>query len=172
MGGFKLDTSGEVGIMPAGRWNERFMRWSDLSPFAQGYIEAAFESVLSAELFAERAGWSWSATQEGWIEGPNDLVRGRTASDACIMSCIDVEPLGFSDLAPATLAAMLEDCERALATKLWGNSAIDGGVFWSERMKEAFSGFYNGAQADLIHAFPPVTLYLAHDGKVHQREGA
>lgn len=35
-----FDTSGEVGPMPAGPYNERSFRWGDLSPFAQGYVEA------------------------------------------------------------------------------------------------------------------------------------
>jgi len=39
---FQLDTTGDVGPMPAGPMNERFLKWSDLSPFTQGYVEALF----------------------------------------------------------------------------------------------------------------------------------
>lgn len=134
MGGFKLDTSGEVAI-PAinamtGEPDRIWIgyRWSDLSPFAQGYIEAAFGGLLS---------------------GFSDYERKASLA-------------GFRHLAPATLAAMLEDCER-FASDPRCESALgksNGSALWTLRKMGAGD----------THGFPPVTLYLADDGKVHQRE--
>jgi len=46
-----FDTSGAVGEMPGWRTPvpscNRFMRWYDLSPFTQGYIEALFSSSVA-----------------------------------------------------------------------------------------------------------------------------
>lgn len=104
---------------------------SDLSPFAQGYIEAALD------------GQKVPAAYDG-----SEPVKYRVVA--------------FSDLAPATLAAMLEDCGRWRALH---PSVEDhhGGIFWECRQvvsKVAAEGF------------PPVHLYLADDGKIHQREAA
>lgn len=82
-------------------------------------------------------------------------------------------PLGFSDIAPETLARIMKDCERALTTQLWGNSAVDGRLFWSERTEELFSGFWGGQQTLLCEdLFPPLTPYLGGDGKVYLRATA
>lgn len=139
MGGFKLDTSGEVGIMPAGRWNERFMRWSDLSPFAQGYIEAALTSY-----------------------GDVLEMRPRGAGESPMLRSMIIahRPARFSDLAPATLAAMLEDCERWKCQFPAVGAQEDGMAFWVLR----------NAQFVKRSAFPPVALFLADDGKIRQRE--
>ena len=149
MGGFKLDTSGEVGIMPAGRWNERFMRWSDLSPFAQGYIEAALTSY-----------------------GDVLEMRPRGAGESPMLRSMIIahRPARFSDLAPATLAAMLEDCERV--RQIFAGmelTAEDGRRLWGHRA----DGFPGPLETDrkLRSTLPPIHLYLADDGKVHQREG-
>lgn len=131
MSGFKLDTSGGVRVPDAllGEPRERSSewRWSDLSPFAQGYIEAAFESV------------EWPDPAEGF--GPSGTPR-------------------FSDLAHATLAAMLEDCERWKCQFPRVGAQEDGMAFWVLR----------NAQFVRRSNFPPLTLYLADDGKIHQRE--
>jgi hypothetical protein len=87
-----FDTSGEVFIpdrrFPVGATRIRF---SDLSPFCQGYVEAAFASLLAdaSELFDA------PPSRDGWAEATS-------------------RPLGFSDLHPATLARFMEDCERWL----------------------------------------------------------
>lgn len=45
---FTLDTSGAVYLPIAGIAGTNKVAWSDLSPFAQGYIEALFASVAGA----------------------------------------------------------------------------------------------------------------------------
>lgn len=109
MAEFKLDTSGMVYPMeprvrlPAGDANA--IKWSDLSPFAQGYVEAAFASL----------------SPRGY--------RYETGSSAP-----EYRPWAFSDLAPETLAAMLKDCERrAEPLEQLGTHAYGGGNFWRDR---------------------------------------
>lgn len=67
MSGFQLDTSGEVGPMPGARYGSpgcvidaapSFIRWSDLSPFAQGYVEALFDQPIELEFGGQiHANW-------------------------------------------------------------------------------------------------------------------
>lgn len=130
MSGFKLDTSGAV-IVERGSVLTKY-RWSDLSPFAQGYIEAAFEE------------WFW---EQG----------------------VDGQPfLGFSDLAPATLAAMLEDC----ASRRLQWSGYGGAVCRRRGQTDAEAGteFWRHRYGGAYKRFAPLTLYLADDVKIHQRE--
>lgn len=76
----KVDTSGYVGPMPAGPMDKRFLNWSDLSPFLQGYVEevlteigAAFQMLAPESLAQIVADWndihlysrSWVNTKEG-----------------------------------------------------------------------------------------------------------
>ena len=86
MADFTLDTSGCIHMpgVPLSSISPRFI-WSDLSPFAQGYVEALLREA-NAALHAERA-------QQG---------RERSRFD---------RDLVFSDLAPESLALILRDCE-------------------------------------------------------------
>lgn len=122
-----LDTSGVVCVVddPADRYGFREFYWTDLSPFAQGYIEAALRDYLMRNL------------------GP--LASG--------------DILGFSDLAPETLAAMMKDCERYLShgRRRELQQPQDGAALWETR------------QMDISPAFPPITLYLGDDGRIYQR---
>lgn len=110
--------------------------WSDLDPFTQGYIEALLREG-SAAVHTERE-------QQG---------RERSRFD---------RDLGFSDLAPETLAAILTDCARRktqLAPKgsTLFTEAERGRLFWEDR------------QVALVAAFPSLTPYLGDDGKVYLR---
>ena len=75
---------------------------------------------------------------------------------------------GFSDLAPATLARIVEDCAKArVRFPGWGFRALQGRCFYEDRQ----SGFAEEAHRSwLIERFLPLTPYLADDGKVHLRE--
>lgn len=45
MGGFTLDTSGAVGPISGDRWTPALVYWTNLTPVAQGYVEALIHSV-------------------------------------------------------------------------------------------------------------------------------
>lgn len=148
MSEFTLDTSGVVRV-PIVAPNETVFhtdnRWSDFDPFAQGYVVALFASA----------------------EHPNDPYKGSgprrpvLAGDAPTSSVIAWMPLGFSDLAPETVLAIVRDC--AAAQRLWPHvttTAAAGASLWTQR------------QAMVLAEFGPVTPYLGDDGKVYLREAA
>ena len=139
---FQLDTSGYVamGSEHGARFAGINMVWSDLSPFAQGYVEALFAAAS------------------------DDLDRqyresGETADDGN-------GPFGFSDLAPETLARIIADCEQYQAAHkdaLNGRDGPrrpdatpenDGRMFWHWRNKPGAIGY------------SPLTVQLGEDGKV------
>lgn len=69
----------------------------------------------------------------------------------------------FHKLAPATLAAILKDCEDHVSG--WRGAPIEwnarqGGLFWSQRRR------------GLHYRFPPQVPTLGEDGLVYLREGA
>jgi hypothetical protein len=68
----------------------------------------------------------------------------------------------FSDFAPETLAAILQDCERYSAAYCDADVARrypeNGRQFWADR------------QAGKSRSFPPITPYLGDDGEVYLRE--
>ncbi len=77
---------------------------------------------------------------------------------------------GFSDLAPETLARIMEDCERAKATldSYPGRPDLEerqGREFWASRQTE---GPHHWANA--VVRYPHVTLYLADDGMIYLKE--
>lgn len=121
MADFQLDTSGAVWVGLTATQNFTPLNWSDLSPFAQGYVEAAFNE--------------WQGVSEAGF-------------------------YGFADLAPETLAAMLQDCDRAqeVLTTLFLSPEEAGAALWRER------------QLGRLPDFPPLALYLGDDGKIYQRE--
>lgn len=127
---YQLDTSGSVGIVtaaPQGGSYCQTVRWSGLSPFAQGYIEALFAGLNESRSYM-----------------PGD---GQTGA----------RELGFSDLAPETLAQIIADCEAA-NTGVGG--AANGAAFWSVRNKPLLP------QGEWSADFPPLTVQLGDDGKV------
>jgi hypothetical protein len=124
--GFQLDTSGEVvGLSADGLRIAK--RWSDLSPFVQGYVDALLEAC-------------WR--REYGVAAANDRCFGWKAA--------------FSDLAPETLARIIEDCDAypLLFPSQGPATAYLGACFWADR------------QAGRCPNFPPLTVSLNDDGKV------
>jgi hypothetical protein len=130
-----FDTSGRV----AGTLFDGLTVWfefDDLSPFCQGFVEAAFASLLDGFSNHER----------------------------------ETSLAGFSDLHPATLARVMEDCEKAGGVRRFiGNGERDaatmreiGAQFWYERQR--------GWLRWDVPGFPKLRLYLSPDGKVMAEE--
>lgn len=143
MSNFKLDKSGSVrgrndgSLMRAAgkRFEDSQVRWDDLSPFVQGYVEALFAHCYDRQS-AQRGGYNCVADEADYGPGA---------------------PLGFADLAPETLARIIEDCRIASELPCYRQTPSQtyaGRVFWLERQ----SGFPPN--------FPPITVYLGDDGKV------
>lgn len=110
---FTLDTSGAVvGPSRDESGPEWVKLWPDLSPFAQGYIEAMPWEDLNDKEFEHRC---------------NTVGQGA-----------EYPELGFRDLASETLAAILRDCAAWLAKYPAGpeyaNDAVnDGAYLWKDR---------------------------------------
>lgn len=87
------------------------------------------------------------------------------ASNVYALSSMDKGPLklaGFSDLAPATLGKILEDCASCMNAP--GCSPMPdepghGAIFWELR------------QRSQLPAWPPLTVSLSDDGLVYLTEG-
>lgn len=134
---YQLDTTGIITLPPVDGGSPAPIAWSNLSPFAQGYIEALFASI------------------GGKLE---------------IVPFMGMRPepfaVGFSDLAPETLARIIADCEAMVeAGGLPYHFAGTG--FWSGRQ----AGNWTKAQPaekylKAVPAFPPLTVQLGDDGKV------
>jgi len=105
--GFQLDTSGYVEPPYSGPTCAPAIYWSDLTPFAQGYVEALFSS----------------AEHPGYL----DVEPG--SCDAGHMQ------VGFRHLDPETLARVIADCEAATVNGggSQNSSTIGGALFWSRR---------------------------------------
>ena len=143
-----LDTSGEVGPLPAGAWNERFMRWDDLSSFAQGYIAAMFE-----------AAWESAGFRSQWLL--RDVI-----GDVREEEWRNTRP-GFSDLSPDALALILADCEAFDDLTSGSPRKMDWGL-----TSEMGSQFRAARQRRDYRAVPPLTVSLGDEGKVHLAEAA
>jgi len=139
MGGtFTLDASGEV------FWNSpegHSLEWSDLSPFVQGYIEAALRSQVRVDHTGQEQPFFLAIRSPG-------ITRWRR--------------VGFRHLAPDTLAAILKVCERATTNDppRWQVPAD------SPKMAEHGRYFWQDRQMGRHSDFPPLTLSLSGDGKV------
>lgn len=99
---FELDTSGTV-LTTDRSFGGGYIKWSDLSPFVQGYVEA---------LFAD----------EG---GVLSLLMERYAHEGV--------QVRFDDLAPETLARIIADCEGARDGYRVANTKACGASFWAGR---------------------------------------
>jgi len=134
---FTLDTSGAVAHPSPETSVIKAYRWVDLDAFTQGYVEALLSCSRGKCLMVLAGG---------------DLDNAR--------------PVAFSDLAPETLALILEDCAAYQAKYLRDYEATPdrAASFWSWRQAEK-------APEDRSAEFPPLTPYLG-DGKVYLREGA
>lgn len=128
---FQFDTSGTVvdAIGAHGHTKGHLLAWSDLSPFVQGYVEALISSIE----IDPRGKWPGVTPVSG------------------------LEALGFSYLAPETLARIMEDCrtyQHEHGTE-FGNTVERGGWFWKERQR-----------GGMPVSFPPLTVALGDSGKV------
>jgi len=174
-----MHTLADVGVILPGTPIENINRaerlrtgwtWPDLSPFVQGYIEALFEALgygdspERAEARAHRErGWVCNWTGGHCPSGCGSPCTYTIDSTHCgggkVVQDYNRRPT-FSDLAPETLARIMEDCERFGAmceANLW---LIQGNEFWIMRQR-----------GDLTDKdFPPLTLYLSDDGKVRFRD--
>jgi len=131
--GAQLDTSGEVMLSIAKGVPAEIAgghRWSDLTPFCQGYIEAM----------------PWAA-----------LIQGDDGDGLYWVP-------RFSDLAPATLSRIIEDCEadQDQGLRLGGledrSSMKAGRLFWQER------------QSGNLFDCQPLTPYLGDDGLIYLKD--
>jgi len=105
-------------------------------------------------------GWTiWSdftPFTQGYIEALFASIEYPAAQDTAYL------PKAFSDLAPATLARIIEDCAVELFSRDGDEDLrVEGEAFWDER------------QDSLRHPnFPPLTVHLGDDGKVRFAEAA
>lgn len=172
MATFKLDTSGHIDIWDDAKEKNKPWFWDDLSPFVQGYVEA---------MFADIQGDAWSLADVGIT--PHGTPQAQL-DKAALRRC------AFSDLAPETLARIMEDCERFCASKAaleWvpqgdpRHHECGGRAFWNARADRHvlqghsyFAGMTTGdnlrALDRLARDFPPLPLYLGDDGKVRFQE--
>jgi len=111
---FALDTSGFVDMRAYASHEKRIFPqtiWSDLDPFTQGYIEAAWEAVRELRRDAE------------------DRVQ------------MNLEDLGFRHLAPEALALILKDCAAYCALPMrtgYAAGRYHGRNFWDQRSRGLF----------------------------------
>lgn len=146
--------------------------WRDLDHFTQGYVEALF-AAFRAEvadrqyepLECDDKGWTISWLDDVGARVPGGFVWycsmiGRYGRAEAQIKCDEANrtAFGFSDLAPETLARIMEDCAAMLsamrAVRLSDEGADLGRKAWEERQAGNWAGF------------PPLTVILSDDGKV------
>lgn len=116
MAAFTLDTSGEVELWPrAPDGDRRHVRhWMDLSPFAQGYVEAIFASLPK-----------WRGRPS--VEAPSPPRAAKV--------------VGFSHLSPEALALILRDCEATDFSWNGRRCTHAGKLFWKTRQDGKSAAF-------------------------------
>jgi hypothetical protein len=161
MATFTLDTSGYVQCpAPNQKPNESAgcWFWSDLSPFAQGYVEAMFSDLIDDR---EDIRGIISAIEYGGNTGTKESAPNALRRYKRLLT------LGFRDIAPETLALILRDCTNyghGYSTNAkWRERPNAGADFWRQRQQ----GLYGEGRGN---AFPPLTPCLGDDGKVYLRE--
>lgn len=116
--------------------------------------------------------YTWSSLSpfaQGYVEalfGDLNGRRIRATSDG-------LNPYRFSDLSPEALAMILADCERRL--RHCPSEGSDPGPSFArtgEVPRECGRRFWKWRQQGNTKNFPPLTPYLADDGKVHLRVAA
>ena len=157
----QLDTSGFVEVpvkTPSAaapythtRQHARPTRWSALDPFMQGYVGGA--SVSTGPIVKCR---SYGCNGRGYVSENN---RSDNPCKGC--GTTGKQPFAFSDLAPETLARIVEDCATRMAERPRLGSEKDGEHFWRARQRGTWEA-----------TFPPLTVYLGDDGKVYLREAS
>lgn len=119
-----------VDIDPNGR-DGSYLRWENLSPFCQGYVEAMLSGVR--------------------VHGVGEYASSRSAR--------------FSDLAPETLARIMEDCAKGVELSIaplgrqYNDNASGGACLYEDRQSGRLTGI----------SFPPLTVYLGDEGKIYFR---
>lgn len=150
---FSFDTSGVV--EPSGREVVAY-RWSDLSPFVQGYVEALFASIRY-----ERA-------SAGINKGDHVLKWDERVNYS------NSRYLAFRDLDPSALALILRDCERWLHA--WQHiypevmAQKGGDIKTLQRRQGAAFWKWRQHNSELDRVWPPLQPYLSDEGKVCLRE--
>lgn len=142
-----LDTSGVVPPPGSEVWPGDLLAlaWEDLSPFCQGYVEAALTSFGDVPTIRPR--------------GPGEFSMLRSM-------IMEHKPAAFSDLHPDTLARFMEDCERFReANPGISTHREHGRWFWDARQNR-----WQHGDPGLVEDFPPLRLYLSPDGKVLAEE--
>ncbi len=168
MSDFQFDTSGDVAaIPPVGDMSAFSYQWSDLSPFVQGYVEAMMQSSRTLTIAPERCicgmsrGW-FVRIDERISEQPIKFSQGPDFRCPDCKRVADGIPCAFSDLAPETLARILEDCGRFVGKD---SSKEQGESCW--RVRNHPMGLFQEIYPDC----PALTPYLGVDGRVYLREG-
>lgn len=172
MTAFQLDTSGRV-VTDLSEAFETYYEWSHLTPFAQGYVEAMFADGV-ADCKSCAGNGEVVTNWDRYLKGePGDV------GDEATATCPDCDGQGkadlgsFSDLAPATLARIIGDCERRLShypSHATPNLFIGRTTDCVPRQNGA--RFWQGRQAGRCKNFTPLTPYLGEDGLIYLREAA
>lgn len=158
MNDFKLDTSGLIDtaghfdFVRADGCTTRFVAWQDLSPFAQGYVEAMPWGELENDRAIQAAGWRWVPSINGYKHAD-----GREYPDFDAEG-LEIPPAAFTWLAPETLVRIIEDCAY-LQSCIHSDIAArqeTGALVWRDRQA--------GAWSDAGYA--PLTVSLGDDGNV------
>lgn len=148
MSGFELDTSGVVpAVGPTSPrtpyWPER--KWSDLTPFCQGFIRAMFESLPWSNVYCD------DCPPDGY---PTDKTR-----------CSECPRLHrFDIISPSALERIMRDCrhDQEVGFRIGSgedrSSAKAGRLFWKER------------QSGSLFDCPPLTVSLDDAGRVTLQE--
>jgi len=140
---FALDTSGAVAgpvTYPMGAAMRGMIRWPDLSPFAQGYVEAMFASLPDEEFWQGGFGFS-------------DLAPETLA--AILRDCEVFVSFLTGEYDDATMRMMGREFWRAR------NGAADAFMAWP---------LNRPALIERSRAFPPLTPSLGDDGRVYLKE--
>lgn len=140
-----LDTSGQVAVGRNPVWGLLTVGFSDLPPFAQGYVEALLQSLDAARMAAYRAA-PWGS-------------KGREVPI----------PAAFSWLAPEALALILTDCGDYGRYFTGTKPHENGGHFWRNRQYGHLRDVTNDG---VTRHFPPLAPYLREDGKIDLKEAA
>ena len=145
---FQLDTTGVV-KSPTGVWQHptskggalTALRWSDLSPFVQGYIEAFLAS------------------------GPLQIPYEAPTRPG-IKPMWTVRDVAFRDLAPETLARIIADCEAYQAAHHSALEGLDGPRRPDSTRQKDGAMFWHWRNKPGAISFLPLTVQLGGDGKV------
>lgn len=166
---FTLDTSGAVFLTDT-KWVHG-VRWPDLDAFTQGYVEALFAALG----FGDGPEGEKARAKRGFVCNMTGAWCPSGCGSPCSYERVDAltgqvtqrrefnRLPGFSDLSPEALAMILADCAAIQAPDLRGTlntpdaQRLGGMNFWAERRDDNWT----------VAGFPPLTVTLGHDGKVH-----